>query len=283
MDGGKEARSSFSTTAESGLEVAEKPLSLGKKRLFLGNNAIHRNVVGQREDRGNGCETEADADDLRFLRQGRQRPIIVATSVAQAVAPSIKTDHWRNDDVRRHDGSALGRYWNIPDPPFQGILWAPAPENERPALLNHDRQSHLTAAGDDLLHKVTKIRLAAERPIGADHQTARNINLLADAGPHCLRCGASLLAWNCQTCLDQACALGLAPAHHVPPLLRIDALESRKAHIGRIDFMHHARRRGIAALLLRISRTTHDYSSLTPRPVGSDRYQAASVFRLWRA
>src|SRR6476646_2347390 len=110
-----------------------------RSRQVVGDDLGHRNIMRQRVNRSDRKAGIADADDPWLHRKRRQRPVEIASTVAQAKVVAIETDKGRQENIRPNFIAAL-RHGYIPEAAYQWLAWSPRPKNHWGIFLHDHRQ-----------------------------------------------------------------------------------------------------------------------------------------------
>src|SRR6266571_1542696 len=124
-----------------GLRVVEKFEALRPAAVYaaLGHDEIGGDIVRLRMDGAQVSLLVSDPDDLRPLRERRERAVEKSAAVAQAVSISVPSQHGQEHVVRDYFGR-IDRIGNSERPPGQFHAWAPLTKDERGFGRHDDRQ-----------------------------------------------------------------------------------------------------------------------------------------------
>src|SRR5262245_12524049 len=127
----------------------------------------------------------------------------------------IKADNRSDHDVRHDHLGIRARYRNVPHAAFQRITMRPGTKYERLAASDDHGQGGARSAAAEALKKSAKIRLSANRPIGADDESLKIADGCFEVRSDQLAVTAPDLVGNCEPLGNQSLALGLSPAHDI--------------------------------------------------------------------
>ena len=122
---------------------------------------------------------KADGADAAIRPQRRDRAVVVAGPIAQAVAFQVKGNQWDKENLRTDDGGAGAGMHGAKRALVEGIARFPGPEDQHPTLSGHDRERHLGARSRDGLERGAAIEFVPQRPI-AGYDFAFKIDILGD-------------------------------------------------------------------------------------------------------